>query len=450
MNKIHLKLIAMAVALLMSVTVVIASSYAWMVLSANPVATGIQVAIGGGNTILIAPNVRQKAADGTIYNYPGHFSDKMNFSQESAYDYLQEIGNLNPVSTSNGIDWFLPVYYSGNDPEVQQGTVASGTLKDFSEFIVDRELSYANIPANETDKIHQGHYVYLDFWVVSPGDAYRLRVSTGVDELDGGSFAIDLLEPEENGDGYTLTNPAGSAASTVRVGFLANDLMLTDNTMVEYQKSPYFDQRYTSLRGMYLEPDSGTVYMDADSFTIYEPNGDYHPSFKELDGKYVETKPLGLVQGQILPMRTRQLTVQKRSIWAPAQTGTTTGIEQRFQTAIYGQTWDDEMDADEIGEHFYNTYLQGQISPYIRKGAFVQKTGNLFAQLPQDDSFISAETLAVENKGATDDVYIIELERNVPQRIRMFIWLEGQDVDCVDTVSTCRFAVNIELACGNE
>ena len=450
MNKMHIKLISVGVALLMSVAVMVASSYAWLVLSANPVATGIQVAIGGGNTILIAPNVRQEAADGTVYNYPGYFSDKMNFSQERDYAYLGEIGNLNPVSTVNGVDWILPAYYSGTDPEVQQGTIASGTLKDFSEFLVDSELSYGNIPADQKDKIHQGHYVYLDFWVVSPGDAYRLRVSTGVDELAGGSFVMDLLEPEANGDGYYLKMPRGSAASTVRVGFLANDLMLTDNTMLEYQNSRYFDDRYTSLRGMYQEPDTGTVYLDANRFTIYEPNGDYHPAFSDLDGTYVETKPLGLVQNQILPMRTRQLTMQKRSVWAPAQTGTDTAIEQRFQTALFGQSWDDEMSAEEIGTHFYNTYLQGQISPYIRKGAFVQKTENLFARLPQDDSFIPADTLAAENKGATDDVYIIELERNVPQRIRMFIWLEGQDMDCVDTVSTCRFAVNIELACGNE
>lgn len=451
MNKIHIKLISVAVALLLSVTVMIASSYAWLVLSANPVATGIQVAIGGGNTILIAPNIRQEAADGTIYNYPGYFSDKMNFSQESAYDYLQEIGNLNPVSTVNGMDWILPAYYSGTDPEVQQGTIASGTLKDFSEFLVDSELSYANIPGDQKEKIHKGHYVYLDFWVVSPGDAYRLRVSTGVDELDGGSFVIDLLEPEVTGDGYTLSEPSGSAASTVRVGFLANDLMLVDNTMVEYQKSRYFDERYTSLRGMYQEPNTGTMYLDANNFTIYEPNGDYHPSFGELDGKYVETSPLGLVQGEILAQRTRQnLTVQKKSIWVPAATGMNTAIEQRFQTALFGQTWDDEMNADEIADHFYNTYLQGQISPYIRKGAFIQNTANLYARLPASDSVVPADILANENKGATDDVYIIELERNVPQRIRMFIWLEGQDVDCIDTVSTCRFAVNIELACGNE
>lgn len=451
MNKIHMKLISVALALLMSVSVVIASSYAWMVLSANPVATGIQVAIGGGNTILIAPNIREEAADGTVYNYPGYFEDTMNFSQHRSYDYLHTIGNLNPVSTSNGVDWFLPVYYSGSDPEVQQGLIPSGTLKDISEFLVDSELSYANIPADQKDKIHEGHYVYLDFWVVSPGAGYRLRVSTGIDEPDGGSFVIDLLEPAVSNSGYTLQEPEGSAASTVRVGFLANDLTLMDHSMVAYQSSNYYDERFNSLRGLYQEPNTGTAYLDANRFTIYEPNGDYHPSNGDLDGKYVETKPLGLVEGQIIEQRTRtNLTVQKRNTWSTAESNAnSTAIEQRFQTALYGQKLD-SLTADEVADLFYNDYLQGQISPYVRKGSFVQHTSNLYAHLPFDYSSVPAEELAKENKGATDDVYIIELERNVPQRIRMFIWLEGQDVDCVDSVSTSRFAVNIELACGDE
>lgn len=441
----------MAVTLLLSVTVVIASSYAWMVLSANPVATGIQVAIGGGNTILIAPNVREEASDGTVSNYPGYFSDSMNFTQQREYAYLREIGNLNPVSTANGIDWFLPSYYSGSDPEVQQGMIPSGTIKDVSEFILDSELVYANIPAEEKEKIHEGHYVYLDFWVVSPGAGYRLRVSTGLDESSGGSFVIDLPEAVVSETGYALQDMEGSAASTVRVGFLANDLTLLDNSMVAYKNSSYYDERYDSLRGMYQEASSGTAYLDVNRFTIYEPNGDYHPSNAELDGKYVETRPLGLLEGRILEQRTRNnLTVQKRSTWLAAENNTqSTALAQRFQTALYGQPLD-KFSAEEVTKLFFGEYLQGVLSPYVRKGAFVQRTSNLYANLPAYDSCVSAEVLAGENQGATDDVYIIELERNVPQRIRMFIWLEGQDIDCVDSVSTSRFAVNIELACGDE
>ena len=74
MKKIYAKLILITVTLLMSVSVVAMSTYAWFVLSKNPVATGIQVAIGGGNTILIAPDITA-VVNGTVYHYPGKFSD---------------------------------------------------------------------------------------------------------------------------------------------------------------------------------------------------------------------------------------------------------------------------------------------------------------------------------------------------------------------------------------
>lgn len=451
MSKIQIKLITVALALVLSVSVVVASSYAWLVLSANPVATGIQVAIGGGNTILVAPDVKAVGDDGTVYHYPGAFTDSMNFATQSAYSYLNEIGNLNPVSTVNGIDWILPTYYSGSDAEVQQGSVPSGTLKDISEFYVDSELAYANLSADQKDAIHKGHYVYLDFWVASPGGDYKLRVSTGVDEPDGGSFVIDLQEPVQTDSGYTLKNTEGSAASTMRIGFLANDLILTDNTMVLYKNSAAYDERFNCLKGMYQEPNTGTVYLDANRFTIYEPNGDYHPSSTATDGTYVETKPLAYVQGRIIEQSTcGNLTVQKKNTWRAAEPGSDgTAIEQRFQTGLFAGTWND-LDAGEMANAFYGKYLQGQISPYVQTGAFVQRTGNLYTELTTHLGAVPADILAAENKGATDDVYIIELERNVPQRIRIFIWLEGQDVDCVDSVSSSRFAVNIELASGDQ
>ena len=85
------------------------------------------------------------------------------------------------------------------------------------------------------------------------------------------------------------------------------------------------------------------------------------------------------------------------------------------------------------------------------KGDFFSKTSNLYALA--EDGIVSPEILqqkaedgSIVYAGATDDAYIVNLERNVPQRIRMFIWLEGQDVDCTNDASASGFAVNIELA----
>lgn len=450
MNKVYIKLIAMAMALVLSASVMVMSSYAWFVLSGNPVATGIQVAIGGGNTILTAPNVEYTGLDGKTYNIPGRFSDRLNFSQQSSYAYLQELGRLTPVSTSNGIDWFLPEYYDGADPEVQSGKIPSGALKDITEFSVDSELAHANLKAGVENQrmIDEGSYIYLDFWVVSPGGDYTLRVSTGDDASGGGSFVLDMLQPKETESGYTLVPPNGSAAATVRIGFLANDLMLVDDSMLTYQQSPYFDSRFTALKGFYREKDEGTVYQESDHFTIYEPNGDYHPKHPSENGKYLETSPLALEEGTIVTKDIRDhLTVQKKSTWIQEANGQTS-LEQRFQTALFGMAWDG-MSENEVFARFYGNYLQGQVAPYVKKGDFIPNTGALYGKLPK--GYVSAEELLYDKPyGATTDISIIKLERNVPQRIRMFIWLEGQDIDCVDSVNSSRFTVNIELAGGTE
>ena len=449
MKRIPIKLVSVVLALVLSVSVAVASSYAWMVLSGSPAVSGIQVGIGGGNTVLIAPDIREVAEDGSVYHYPGYFSDRMNLGKQDAYDYLQQVGNLNPVSTVNGVDWILPAYYTGSDIEVQQGIIPGGTLKDITDFVVDSELIYANIPADDEDKIEKGHYVYMDFWVVSPASDYKLRVSTGVDELDGGSFVINLPKPVAKESGYTLEASEGNAASAMRVGFLANDLIMTDDTMSRYVASQYFDDRFTHLKGLYQEPDTGTAYIDANRFTIYEPNGDAHPAYSDVDGLYVETRPLGLQNGKITEKRMRYeedtfLTVQRRSIWAVPAGSQVSAIEQRFQTALYSGKWDD-LNPGEMADKFYSQYLQGQIASYVSKGAFVERTANLYTQLNAGNV-----SLKDEEEGATKDVYIIELERNVPQRIRMFLWLEGQDMDCIEQIASSGFAVNIELACGDE
>lgn len=444
MTKIYFKLIAMALALLLSVSVLIMSSYAWMVLSSSPAVTGIKVIIGGGNTILVAPDTAEEI-NGEIYHYPGYFSDKLNFGTYQNYDYLKELGGLTPVSTTNGIDWFLPAYYSAGDPEVQSGKVLSGVMKDVSKFKADSELSHANLSSEEKDKIKEGNYIYLDFWVVSPGGDYTLRVSTGDEDANGGSFVTDLPEAKETADEYTLSIPEGKASAAVRIGFLANDSQLTDDTMLEYQQSGYADDRYTALKGIYMEPDSGTAYLDSDHFTVYEPNGDLHPLNPKLAGSYVQTNPLGYENGIITENKnfSDHLTVQLSGDWAAAKNSGQTVIEQKFQTALVA--WkDDDLSEKEITDRFYKDSLQGQISPYYRKGNFARDSRNL-------NNGVSAENInQVFDARATENVYIVKLERNKPQRIRMFIWLEGQDVDCIDGIDASRIAVNIEFAGGSE
>lgn len=447
MKKTLLKLSAAAMSLVLAVTVTVVASYAWLTLSESPSVQGIQIAIGGGNTILLAADVVDEK-DGVVYHYPGAFSDTLNFSQYEAYDFLSELGGLAPVSTADGVNWFLPDYYDGEDEEVLSGEAQRGQIKPAVEFIRENDLTHANLTSDEKELIAQGSYVCLDFWVVSPNADYQLRVSVGDDGT--GSFLIGLMEPvqvDTNGDGIedalTLTDPAAGTAASARVGFLVNEDKLVDNSLFYYLGSADYNSQYASLKGSY--PAQGEGASEGETrFTIYEPNALLHAD-EEQNGTYLVTNPLGVVDGVVQQVDiSNRVSVQGNNTWLLNADQSGPFVEQVFQTAFAGQEFRDLIQRDLMGE-FYGDYLQQQVAPYVHAADFVKSTSNLYRF--ESQGTVSAENVQVAGfAGATDDVYIVELEKNIPQRIRMFVWLEGLDSDSVNIAEASGFALNLELA----
>ena len=199
LKRMYLKLLAIILSVIIIITVIVSVSYAWVTLSTSPTVSGAKLTVSGGTTILLAPDLQDTVNDGendVTYHYPGAFSSNLVFSDYSSYDYLDDLCGLTPVSTADGISWLLPTYDQ-----------ATGNLKDISQFDVDRSLSYANI----TDSHEKGRYVYLDFWVVSPGSEYELRVSMDVKTHEGSS----LVEvPDSAVDGEEVSGFALRARTT--------------------------------------------------------------------------------------------------------------------------------------------------------------------------------------------------------------------------------------------
>lgn len=439
MNRAIGKLVVALMALVLSVVMVVTISYAWMSLSSTPVVEGIQITIGGGNTILVAANLTE-TVDGVEYSYPGYFSETLNFNNFDEYDYLHNLAGLTPVSTADGIYWFIQDRYDILDEEVINGSSVAGSLKPIEQFGKDASLVYANLtPGNELAE--RGHYIYLDFWVVSPGTDYTLRVSSG--ENVGGSFVLDLMTPVENSDGkYELSFSSGVAQASARVGFLVNEDYVVDNTMYYYQSSSSFNSAYTRLRGAYQKPGGSMWYSSGYSFTIYEPNGNYHPNLDTSD--YYITSPIALDGDAARETDIRdRLTVQLASSWITETVGNKISIRQMFTTALLNKDVDSAQEAKTL---FYDEYLQGQLMNYVNKGDFVKNTQSLY-KAAGTTSLVSSENLDMLTKaGATADVYIVKLEKDVPQKIRMFVWLEGQDIDCDDNISVTDLSLSIELA----
>lgn len=448
-KKPYKKLIAASLLAVISITMMVTATYAWFSLAGSPALTGVQINVGGDNTIMLAPDMSVEV-DGQMIHYPGEFQKTMNIVREDSYKYLKELNGLSPVSTADGIHWFVPTAAEAGVSDVL-------SLEDFT---MDTDLTYAN----QTEGT-EGGYAYVDFWVVSPMDNCTLRISTGGD--GEGSYLIqlpDVVADASTDIGYRLNMENGTIAACARVGFLINNDQLTDNlSMQSYIDSDEYNETYKSLRGIYQEP--GTVVnpeMEY-SFLIYEPNGDVHTgegiAYIQTengfsmdtceDGSYMVTNPIAYENGERVLKDVKDiLQVQKGSIWTKAASDEETTLEQLFRASLIGKntsTWTEE----DYMTNFYGKYLQNQYSQYVTPGEFFAETWSLYYS--GNSNKTSADMVSTLDTSTTvQDARLIKLERNVPQRIRMYIWLEGQDVDCNSTAALEYFTLGIELAGSTE
>lgn len=434
MRKIYIKLASSLLAVIVALVMVGGVSYAWLTISDSPAVSGIQVAIGGGNTILLAADVcctvQDEYGNDVVVHYPAAFDETLNFSQHESYSYLNTLTGLIPVSTADGVHWIMPMYDE-----------STGALQDISEFTVDSTLS----GANGTEE-GEGHYIYLDFWVVSPGSDYELHVS--MDTKTGeGSFLMELPEAKETAEGLTLGDTFGRVASTARVGFLANSMVSSNAAVAAYVQSREYDGRFKTLLGDYAEPGAFTpVAASLQNFVVYEPNALLHPWTPEQSGNYILTRPLGYdeMTDTIAETEFTRVTIQDNSAWR--HDGEELWLEEIFQASVAGRQ---SLREEEATAKFYHNYLGGQVAPYVASGNFFANTAAMYGNADETGT-VSASTIneTMLRAGATDDVQIISLRRNTPQRIRMFIWLEGQDADCTNTdaMSAVSFALGVELS----
>ena len=423
----YIKIACTAAALLCAMAMIVMSSYAWLTASTSPVAEGIQVAVGGGSTILLAPDVVNNEG----VHYPGAFGATLRL--DDLLDADAHSG-LTPVSTADGLNWYLPVYYTEDDPEVRAETAKAGDLKPYDQFLCDERLTYANLLVDD-ERAAKGSYLYADFWVVSPGSRYELRVSTSDDDSGAGSYVVDLPQVVETKNGFAMQTAEYPASESLRVGFLVNQNAAAESAAAYTANGG--DQRYTKLMGDYQKAGEQVQPASYNTFHIYEPNGSSHSAQGETG--YIATYPLGRNDTSVtgIPVGGR-LSVQMASQWEENT------VKDLFTASVKQAQATGTATAADVQAQLYKT-LAGR-SDYVNKGQFIQNTGKLYENLGQNDTVLRDTLEQMAKAGANESNSIVTLERNVPQRIRMFIWLEGQDADCVSGASVSGFAMRIELA----
>lgn len=415
----HIKILASALLIVLSLSMLVMVTFAWYVMSTAPEVSGMQIKIGS-DTIRVAPDCKDESGQ----HYPGAFQGVL---ETDTTAIPEDFWGLIPVSTADGKHWFSATYES-----LENG----GDQKE--EYLEDTTLSSANLTARPKSG---GNYLYLDFWVVAPKD-YDLRVSTATKGSgQSGSYVKVFPQVKKDAAGhYSLDETQRQAESSLRIGFLVNEDPVSGYS---YENSTNYDSAYKILKGVYQEQGK-ELPTSQTSFTIYEPNCDWHAD-TESNGHYNQTLPLAWKGGKVQPVTLEsvqtKLAAQTSATWTQADDGKQTKLAQALQTALLeAQTTDRSVtDAQSAGEYLLNQHLKGQLSGYITSGQFVKSTSDL-----RDGVRLDKEN--IEQSGATTDAVIVSLKKNVPQRIRMFVWLEGQDIDCTNEAALKTLLLNLELA----
>lgn len=414
----HIKILASALLIVLSLSMLVMVTFAWYVMSTAPEVSGMQIKIGS-DTIRVAPDCKDESG-----HYPGAFQGVL---ETDATAIPEDFWGLIPVSTADGKHWFSATYES-----LENG----GDQK--AEYQMDTTLQSANQVARPESG---GNYLYLDFWVVAPKD-YDLRVSTTTrGSGQSGSYVKVFPQVKMDAGSYSLDENQRQAESSLRIGFLVNEDTVSGES---YKNSNAYDTAYKILKGVYQEQGK-ELPASQTSFTIYEPNCDWHAD-TENNGQYKQTSPLAWKDGKVQPVKLEtydgtKLAAQTAATWTQADNGTETKLAQALQTALLeAKTTNRSVtDAQSAGEYLLNQYLKGQLSGYITSGQFVKSTSDL-----QDGVRLDEEN--IEKSGAANDAVIVSLKKNVPQRIRMFVWLEGQDIDCTNEAALKTLLLNLELA----
>lgn len=417
----HIKILASALLIVLSLSMLVMVTFAWYVMSTAPEVSGMQIKIGS-DTIRVAPD----CIDESGRHYPGAFQGVL---ETDTTAIPENFWGLIPVSTADGKHWFSATYES----------LENGGDQKTDEYLEDTTLSSANLTARPKSG---GNYLYLDFWVVAPKD-YDLRVSTAT-QGSGQSGSYVKVFPQVKMDAarkYSLDETQRQAESSLRIGFLVNEDTVSGES---YKKSTNYDSAYKILKGEYQKPGEALPTSQT-RFTIYEPNCDWHAD-TESNGHYNQTLPLAWKDGKVKPVTLEsvqtKLAAQTSATWTQADNGTETKLAQALQTALLeAKTTDRSVtNGQSAEEYLLNQYLKGQLSGYITSGQFVKSTSDL-----QDGTSVTDMT-DMDKAGATTDAVIVSLKKNVPQRIRMFVWLEGQDIDCTNEAALKTLLLNLELA----
>lgn len=501
------KLIYTGIALLVTLTVLALGSYAWLTLSTNPEISGINIAVNADRAILVSTDNENfsHSEELNLESYaplvPSSTVDGLNWfisKYDMKGDVLQEPVTKDGITTSQfkylrfpeGGNMELAATLADDDPVSSSSAAADPTEDsnaDLYSYYIYTDIylktedkkgakvylslpSATNYEADDTEKNHYGTYalsytideinetgadgkekkvkkislsnqmaessVRVGFLVIGEANEEVFpcpeneQVTSNVD----GSYPFYILEPNADSRSYTAKENADFNADQYIAGFNAQYTSAAEHSYSNsvgyyYQTYPIgitaktkalLQEKLNTQPAEGDEKEKNQYILEWDGSSTFWPS-DSHKETIDVDPSTEEV----VVDGEISVFPSDHLIIQGSSSWKSQ-----TELEKDDATGnkIQAQEFDSTM-VESMGR-----FLKEDTDPYQDK-----------TDLAGDNTDYSPTKLESSLSEFRSSVCIAELEKDKPQKVRIYFWLEGQDVDTWNDISHSNFLVNLEF-----
>ena len=406
----------------------------------------------------------------------------------SDYNFYKEIqisndmAGLKPISTVDGINWFVCKYdVDGNVLSKDKAEDLGISQYEYLKFPLGGNLTKEdetnNLQATSDSNIQvsaadYGYYIYKDIYLLSPhGCEIYLVNPYSVDGMEVGKIEGTFVKTYKIEDNE-IKLIDGGADTSIRLGFknlgqvysassipnnatpnkYSNEvsgekLIYTDDINEDFIiLEPNADMRYRENR---LESNTG-VYVD--TFSLGETVQNQSQSYNQLSG-YIQTYPIRINEELVDEAESIDTSKSINSIKEELSRidGSPNILDENSLIVQSKSLWNSSENIDDINEVSFS-----------RLGKF--RSGNEFYTNYRNDNTTEYTISNIENTSVTSGftdannniidnqvpIAITKLTAGIPNKVRVYIWVEGQDVDCWNEIISDKIMISLEFVTNEE
>jgi len=471
-GKINTKILAGIASLAVAAVMLTVGTFAWYTINTEAKGGDLAIIFGGKYPLEASTNYTADS-DSAVWSKQIYLDDILNeMNSDAARTEDKGAAPLRPISTFDLEHWYSPEY------------AGDGSVQTFSEVPLD---TIANRPKNtgtdeDGNSVDKGDncLIYFDMYVRASieGETWGLKLSTAKKNADG-KYGDSLVTEEVDYGTFVLRKP-NVYQETLHDEVEDKDIQVEkyllnnnpDDATDDWEEKDALNSLRIGFAYMKTrtDDDGNVVYTDEEKtipeeyierYIIYEPNADVHTSLLSTtaDENYVlidvdEATGYAVKSYNDYVKATGVVSEFWRSFETDAEKKKYHTTMPTFVPKLYDP--DDPADVELRGastlpyvmrrqqtvQQSYSEWsstVSGMSSSTKLDSSYISKFGEFYPVL---DDFGDALPLTTDGE---DPMILCDVTYDEPVKIRVFIWLEGQDIDCWNQIMGGDILANFEF-----